>query len=63
MDVRILPLGDAALLVEVGSTMDEPTNAAVLAIAERVQALRLNGIRDVVPAYASLAVHVDPQRR
>jgi inhibitor of KinA len=60
--VRILPLGDAALLVEVGSTMDEATNAAVLAIAERLQALRVNGIRDVVPAYASLAVHVDPRR-
>jgi inhibitor of KinA len=42
--------------------MDEATNAAVLAIAERLTALRLSGVRDVVPAYASLAVHVDPRR-
>jgi KipI family sensor histidine kinase inhibitor len=42
--------------------MDEATNAVVLAIAERLTALRLSGVRDVVPAYASLAVHVDPRR-
>lgn len=60
--VRILPLGDAALLVELGSTMDEATNAAVLAIAERLEALHVIGVRDIVPAYASLAVHVDPRR-
>ncbi len=42
--------------------MDEATNATVLAIAERLTALRLSGVRDVVPAYASVAVHVDPRR-
>lgn len=42
--------------------MDEATNAAVLTIAERLTALHLSGVRDVVPAYASLAVHVDPRR-
>jgi len=58
--MRITPLGDSALLVEYSSEIDAGVNAAVLAASERVRQSRLSGVRDVVPAFASFAVHFDP---
>jgi KipI family sensor histidine kinase inhibitor len=58
--MRIRSLGDATLLLELESRIDPGVNAAVLAASEHIRAERLEGVRDVVPAYASLAVHYDP---
>jgi len=58
--MRITPLGDSALLVEYPSEIDVGVNAAVLAASERVRQSRPSGVRDVVPAFASFAVHFDP---
>jgi inhibitor of KinA len=58
--MRITLLGDSALLVEYTSEIDEVVNAAVLAAGERVRQARVPGVRDVVPAFASFAVHFDP---
>ena len=58
--MRITLLGDSALLVEYTSEIDEAVNAAVLAAGERVRQARVPGVRDVVPAFASFAVHFDP---
>lgn len=55
-------LGDAALLLRFGSTIDAHSNRRVHACA---QALRNNApawLLDLTPAYASLAVHVDVAR-
>jgi inhibitor of KinA len=62
--VRIEPLGDRALLVILA---DDPTCIdAVTSARVRVTAARLRGahdaLTDVVPAYASVAVHYDPAR-
>jgi len=56
----VKPLGDAALLVEFGTVIDPSINARVLAAWRAIEALRLPGVLDVVPAYASVAVHMDP---
>jgi KipI family sensor histidine kinase inhibitor len=60
--VRIEPLGDKALLVRFGDRIDPEINALALIAAEAVRAANLNGIDDIVPAYASLCVSYDPLR-
>jgi len=58
---HVRPLGDAALLVTMGADLSDETNARVLALAAglRARPLRVR-VRDIVPAIASLAVHLDP---
>ena len=53
------PLGDSALLVRLGDHIDTATNRCALALAETLRAAALPGIRDIVPAYASVCVHYD----
>src|SRR5262245_17570139 len=57
---RLLPLGDAAVTVEFGNEIDPALNASVIAFADRVRAQKWKGIRDVVPTYRSVTIHVDP---
>jgi inhibitor of KinA len=57
---RVSRYGDAALLVEYGSAIDARVNARVLAAADALRRRRVPGMRDIVPAFASLAVHFDP---
>ena len=56
---QITSLGDAALLVQFGNTIDEGINQKVLQLFRKLQALQLPYITDVVPAYSSLAVYYD----
>lgn len=58
--MRITSFGDAALLVEFEHTIDVMVNLRVLAAGERVRQAQVPGVRDVVPAYGSFAVHYDP---
>jgi KipI family sensor histidine kinase inhibitor len=60
--VRLLPLGDAALSIELGEAIDPAVNARVIALAERIRGQSWNGVLDVVPPYRSLTIHVDPRR-
>ncbi|HXE81507.1 MAG TPA: 5-oxoprolinase subunit PxpB [Vicinamibacterales bacterium] len=62
MDLRVVPLGDAALLILAEPVIDLRVNQRLHAIAADLTARRLRGVRDVVPAYASCAVHFDPLR-
>jgi KipI family sensor histidine kinase inhibitor len=52
-------LGEDALLLRPGDGIDATTNARVHALAARIDALRPPWLRDLVPAYASLALFVD----
>jgi KipI family sensor histidine kinase inhibitor len=58
--MRITSFGDAALFVEYEHTIDLTVNARVLAAADSVRQAYVPGVRDVVPAYGSFAVHFDP---
>lgn len=58
--IRLEPLGDSALLLHFGDTVDTAINARVHAAARTIAARHLPGILDIVPAYASLAVMFDP---
>lgn len=52
-------LGEDALLLRLSDTIDEAVNARVHALATRIAASRPPWLRDLVPAYASLALFVD----
>ena len=58
--MRILPLGDRAILVEFGSAIDEQTRLLVRASFEQLSSVSIAGVLDVVPGFASIAVHYDP---
>lgn len=59
---RVSRLGEETWLVECGPEMDVAINAHVHRLARAIAGARLEGVRDVVPAMASLAVHVDGDR-
>ncbi len=59
---RIVPAGDAALTVAFGDTIAPRINDRVLAFVQRVERSRLRGLVEVVPAYCSATVYVDPLR-
>ena len=58
---RLRPLGDAAWIVEWGNTIDEPTHARVMGLAQALQAAHAQGgwpqVLEWVPAYTTLTVH------
>jgi inhibitor of KinA len=57
---RIAPLGDRALIVEFGQVVDAAVNARVRAAARAVTQAVWPEVTDVVPAFASLALHFQP---
>ncbi|HEY7790413.1 MAG TPA: 5-oxoprolinase subunit PxpB [Vicinamibacterales bacterium] len=53
---------DSALLIEFAPRVDPAINARAVAVAARVAASAVAGVRDVVPTYRSVAVYFDPLR-
>ena len=60
--VVMLSLGDAAVTVEFGRAITVDLNERALAFAQAVRNQHWDGVLDIVPAYASVTVHVDPLR-
>jgi len=60
MKPRIVPLGDSAVLVQMGNEIDFKINQLVHALSQLIEASSINGIIETVPAYATLLVHYDP---
>jgi len=58
---RVLPVGDAALSVELGETIDPALNARVRALDRSLQRLPVEGVRETVPTYRSLLVLYEPR--
>lgn len=54
-------LGEHALLLRFGDTIDNAVNARVHAVAARIAERRPGWLLDIVPAFASLALCVDPR--
>ena len=59
---RILPVGDAALTLELGRDLDPVVNARVRAIDLALRAAPFPGLLEAVPAYSSLLAVYDPAR-
>ncbi len=56
---RVRPVGDRAVTVQLGSTLDEATVGRVRALDERLKERPLRGIEETVPTYAALLVIYD----
>jgi len=56
----IEPLGDSAVRVQFGGTMDLAVNRRVHALSTLLESGLPAGVHETVPAYASLTVHYDP---
>lgn len=61
-DLSFSPLGDRALLLEVGAHPDAETIARIRALADHLAQLRLPGVLDFVPALCTLGIHYDPEQ-
>lgn len=59
---RFLDAGEAALVVEFGSTVDPAISDRVLALDAALAAAPPDGVRELVPTYRSLMIHYDPLR-
>ncbi|MBL7742284.1 MAG: 5-oxoprolinase subunit PxpB [Chitinophagaceae bacterium] len=57
LSYRIFPLGDAAVTVDFGNIIDKSINQQVLHLFNSLQNDPLPGMKEVVPAYSSLAVY------
>src|SRR4030095_11048416 len=60
MKPRIVPLGDSAVLIQLGDEIDFAVNQLVHALANLIEASSIHGIIETVPAYETLLVHYDP---
>jgi inhibitor of KinA len=58
--MQITPLGDQALLVELGDSINEPTHRRVQAAWRALVAEKLPGVSEAVPAYTSVTIFYDP---
>jgi len=61
-DFRVVPAGDSAIVVEFEERIDPAVNARAISLAEAIEGDALAGVRDVVPAYRSVAIYFDPLR-
>ena len=54
------PLGDDALLVQLGSRIDTALNTRAIALAAALRKRR--GVREALPGYSTVTVHYDPEQ-
>jgi inhibitor of KinA len=59
---RYAPLGDSAITIVLGNGISRELSRRVLAVGEAISSATVEGLVEVVPAYASLAVFYDPRR-
>ncbi len=57
---RVVPAGDSAILIELGSEIDPAVNDQVYSLTSDIENTNINGVTELVPTYRSLLVHYDP---
>ena len=57
---EIAPLGDSALLVRFGKSLDDAANRGALALAARLEADPISGVTEIVPSLVSVLVRYEP---
>jgi len=60
MTEKTWPLGDAALLVELGTRIDTALNSRCHALAVALE--KRSGVKEAFAGYSTVTVHYDPQR-
>lgn len=56
---KLFPLGDSAITIDFGNTIDESINDVVLALYHSLQREPLYSMIEAVPAYSSLTIYYD----
>ena len=59
-DYNVLAAGDTALVVDFGNRVDLNVSAKVLALAGRLDALKIDGVIETVPTIRSLSIYYEP---
>ena len=59
-NLRLSALGDRALLIHLGDAIDEQTHRLVRTVCARLSEHPVPGMTELVPAFASVAVHYEP---
>ncbi len=59
MSVTILPLGDHAITIIFGDTIDEDINQQVLSFFNCLKKQNITGVKDIIPTYTSVTVVYD----
>lgn len=57
---RLVPAGDSAILIELGSEIDPDINSQVFALTDSVEAAEIAAVVELIPTYRSLLVSYDP---
>ena len=57
---RLVPAGDSAILIELGSEIDPEVNSQVFALADSIEASKITAVVELIPTYRSLLVSYDP---
>jgi len=57
---KIVPMGDSAVLVQLGNEIDIATNRRVHRLSALINTSPFEGVMETVPAYATLLIHYDP---
>lgn len=61
-EVKLSPLGDTAIIVELGSAIDRKTHERVQALSTYLQREPFPGFIELVPAYVTLTIFYDPMK-
>ena len=57
---RVVPAGDSAILIELGSEVDPEISSMVFALTDLIKVAGLNSDLEVLPTYRSVLVYYDP---
>lgn len=61
-EIKLLPAGDRAMVVEFGNCIDEATNNNVHALAQKLKTAGILAIEELIPTFRSLMICYDPLR-
>ena len=60
MNYPVLPCGDCAVTLQVGTEISEEVNGNVVALMQALRDAAIPGIRELVPSYSAVCIHYDP---
>lgn len=59
--LRIDAVGDRCMLIGLGDTVDPDTSMRVFGFVRRLKEQPISGVRDIVPAFTTVALHYQPE--
>ena len=60
-EIKICTAGDSSVLIEFGQEISPEINAQITALVRLIKAQHIEGVTDMIPAFASLLINYDPR--